>query len=185
MVDDELIDELLDRWEDAQERGRPISVEQLCIDHPDLIDAVRQRVSALRTIDHRLATLSETVTEDAEQLTFASQISSLEFHAKGGLGAVYVGEDHRLHRRVAVKFIHYNLARDPASRQRFELEAEVTGRLEHPGVVPLYGVGETEGNRLFYAMRFVDGSTLDEAIRRFYADEGTGHNGRAVEFRRR
>jgi serine/threonine-protein kinase len=184
MVDDELIDELLDRWEDAQERGRPISVEQLCVEHPDLVDAIRHRVAALQTVDHRLATLSDTVTEDAEQLSFASQISSLEFHAKGGLGAVYVGEDHRLHRRVAVKFIHCNLARDPASRQRFELEAEVTGRLEHPGVVPLYGMGETEGNRLFYAMRFVDGSTLDEAIRRFYADEAAGHNGRAVEFRR-
>jgi serine/threonine-protein kinase len=184
MVDDEMIDELLDRWEEAQERGRPVTVEQLCSDYPELIDAVRQRVAALRTMDHRMAALSDAVTDEAEQLSFASQISSLEFHAKGGLGAVYVGEDHRLHRRVAVKFIHHNLAVDPASRQRFALEAEVTGRLEHPGIVPLYGVGETDGNRLFYAMRFVDGSTLDEAILRFYTDDAAGNHGQGVEFRR-
>jgi serine/threonine-protein kinase len=184
MLDNDLIDELLDRWEEGQERGQSVSLEQLCADRPDLIDAVRQRISALRTIDHRLAALNDTATDETEPLSFASQIQSLEFHAKGGLGAVYVGDDHRLHRRVAVKFIHHNLARDPASRQRFELEAEVTGRLEHPGVVPLYGVGETDGNRLFYVMRFVDGSTLDEAIRRFYADEATGQSGRGVEFRR-
>jgi serine/threonine-protein kinase len=183
MIDDDLINELLDRWEDAQERGQPVGVEQLCADHPQLIDAVRQRVSALRTIDHRLAALSETQSEEAEPLSFASQITALEFHAKGGLGAVYVGEDRGLHRRVAIKFIHANLARDTNCRQRFELEAEVTGRLEHPGVVPLYGVGETEGNRPFYAMRFVDGSTLDEAIRRYFELERERPGRQIVEFR--
>jgi eukaryotic-like serine/threonine-protein kinase len=183
MVDDDSLNDLLDRWEEAQERGESINIEQLCVDHPDLIEAVRLRIAALRTIDHRMGTSTDTVTDEAEQLSFASRISSLAFHARGGLGAVYVGEDRELHRRVAVKFIHRNLARDPASRQRFELEAEVTGRLEHPGVVPLYGVGESDGNRLFYAMRFVDGSTLDEAIRRFFELERERPGGQIVEFR--
>ena len=187
MVDDDLLNDLLDRWEEAQERGESISVESLCVDHPELIDAVRQRIAALHTIDQRMGTSmgesSDTVTDEAEQLSFASRISSLAFHARGGLGAVYVGEDRGLHRRVAVKFIHRNLARDPASRQRFELEAEVTGRLEHPGVVPLYGVGESDGNRLFYAMRFVDGSTLDESIRRYFELERERPGGNIVEFR--
>jgi serine/threonine-protein kinase len=195
MVDDEVLNDLLDRWEEAQERGESISVEQLCAAHPELIDAVRRHVAALRTMDHRMGALTgesmgesmgtstDTVTDEAEQLSFDSRISSLSFHARGGLGAVYVGEDRELHRRVAVKFIHRNLARDPASRQRFELEAEVTGRLEHPGVVPLYGVGESDGNRLFYAMRFVDGSTLDEAIRRYFELQRERPGGQAVEFR--
>jgi serine/threonine-protein kinase len=183
MVDDDLLNDLLDRWEEAQERGESISVEQLCVEHPELIEAVRQRIVALRTIDHRMGTSTDTVTDEAEQLSFASRISSLAFHARGGLGAVYVGEDRELHRRVAIKFIHRNLARDPASRQRFELEAEVTGRLEHPGVVPLYGVGEADGNRPFYAMRFVDGSTLDEAIRRYFELKRERPGGQTVEFR--
>jgi hypothetical protein len=49
----------LDRWEKVQERGESISVERLCGDHPDLIDAVRQRVAVLPTLDHRMGKLSD------------------------------------------------------------------------------------------------------------------------------
>src|SRR5262249_46240972 len=62
-------------------------------------------------------------------------------HAKGGLGAVFVALDTELHREVALKQILDQHADDPASRQRFLLEAEVTGGLEHPGIVPVYGLG--------------------------------------------
>src|SRR5262249_54066379 len=61
-------------------------------------------------------------------------------HAKGGLGQVYVAEDEELHREVALKEIQTRHAFSPESRQRFLLEAEVTGGLEHPGVVPVYGL---------------------------------------------
>src|SRR5262249_11176450 len=68
-------------------------------------------------------------------------------------------------------------ADDPASRARFLLEAEVTGRLEHPGVVPVYGLGTSDQGRPFYAMRFVRGQSLKEAIDRFYqADEHPGRD---------
>ncbi len=62
-------------------------------------------------------------------------------HAKGGLGEVFVAEDTDLHREVALKEIQPQLADDPRSRQRFLLEAEVNARLEHPGIVPVYGLG--------------------------------------------
>ena len=52
-------------------------------------------------------------------------------------------------------------------------EAEITGRLEHPGVVPVYGLGCDPGGRPFYAMRLVKGDTLKEAIDRFHASAGT------------
>ena len=51
---------------------------------------------------------------------------------------------------------------------RFEFEAEVTGGLEHPGIVPVYGLGHTADGRPFYAMRFIKGNSLKEAIRRFH-----------------
>ena len=76
------------------------------------------------------------------------------------------GDDARGTATQPAAHVQARLAHQPENRARFLLEAEVTGRLEHPGVVPLYGVGETSGSRLFYAMRFIDGSTLDEAIRR-------------------
>ena len=61
-------------------------------------------------------------------------------------------------------------ADDPASRQRFLLEAEVTGGLEHPGIVPVYGLGTYGDGRPYYAMRFIRGDSLKEAIEHFHAD---------------
>jgi serine/threonine protein kinase len=90
-------------------------------------------------------------------------------HATGGLGQIYVAEDQELHRRVALKEIRPELAMDPKSRDRFVVEAEVTGNLEHPGIVPVHGLGVHGDGRPFYAMRFIKGDSLTTAIRRFHA----------------
>ncbi len=91
-------------------------------------------------------------------------------HARGGLGAVFVALDAELHREVALKQILDDHADDPTSRQRFLLEAEVTGGLEHPGIVPVYGLGTHGDGRPYYAMRFIRGDSLKEAIEHFHAD---------------
>jgi hypothetical protein len=62
-------------------------------------------------------------------------------HARGGLGQVSVALDEELNREVAFKEIQEQYADDAVSRARFVLEAEVTGGLEHPGIVPIYGLG--------------------------------------------
>jgi serine/threonine protein kinase len=85
-------------------------------------------------------------------------------HARGGLGAVFVALDTELNRDVALKRILDCHADDPKSRQRFLVEAEITGGLEHPGIVPVYGLGTFAGGRPFYAMRLVKGDSLKEAI---------------------
>ncbi len=92
-------------------------------------------------------------------------------HARGGLGAVFVALDQELHREVALKQILEKHADDRVSRARFLLEAEITGGLEHPGIVPVYGLGTYADGRPYYAMRFIRGDTLKEAIDRFHADE--------------
>jgi serine/threonine-protein kinase len=92
-------------------------------------------------------------------------------HARGGLGAVFVALDEELHREVALKQILDKHADDPTSRARFLIEAEVTGGLEHPGIVPVYGLGTYDDGRPYYAMRFIRGESLKEAIDRFQADE--------------
>ena len=72
--------------------------------------------------------------------------------------------DAELHREVALKQILDRHADDPTSRQRFLLEAEITGGLEHPGIVPVYGLGTYGDGRPYYAMRFIRGDSLKEAI---------------------
>jgi hypothetical protein len=92
----------------------------------------------------------------------------LREHAKGGIGAVSVTLDGELNREVALKEIQPQYADDPHSRARFLLEAEVTGGLEHPGVVPVYALGTFADGRPFYAMRFIKGDSLRAAIDRFH-----------------
>ena len=105
---------------------------------------------------------------------------------RGGLGEVFVALDAELHREVALKQILEKHADDPVSRQRFVAEAEITGGLEHPGIVPVYGVGTTAGGRPYYAMRFIKGDSLKEAIEHFHGDDALKDNPgrRSLELRK-
>lgn len=87
-------------------------------------------------------------------------------HAEGGLGEVHVAWDEELGREVALKEIRPKFADDPRARSRFVREAEVTGNLDHPGVVPVYSLGTRPDGRPYYAMRFVHGETLQQILER-------------------
>jgi serine/threonine-protein kinase len=94
-------------------------------------------------------------------------------HAHGGLGEVYVARDEEFGREVALKEILPQHAANAELRSRFLLEAEITGNLEHPGIVPVYGLGTDAGGRPFYAMRFIQGESLHEAIALYHRDAPT------------
>lgn len=183
-----VLEDLMDRWEDARDAGQHIDLNELCSSYPDLIEQVRSRVARLQAIDGRigsgLAKGAEKDDRSTSQLPIHTKIEELEFLQRGGLGAVYVGEDVSAHRRVAVKFLHGHLATDPLCRERFLLEAEVTGRLEHPGVIPLYGIGENAEGEPFYAMRFIDGHSMDELVTELYATDEADPTSRVENDRR-
>jgi tRNA A-37 threonylcarbamoyl transferase component Bud32 len=179
---------LFDEWRDARSRGAPVSAEQLCRSVPELLPELIRRIRAAgleESAGSEICAEESSLSAD-ETLRSVSEMTELHFHAKGGLGAVYRATDRELKRQVAVKFIHRSLIGSRESRERFLTEAEVTGRLEHPGIVPLYGLGETPDGRLFYAMRFIEGETMDQAIARLherrvdFAESGEG----SLEFRR-
>jgi serine/threonine protein kinase/tetratricopeptide (TPR) repeat protein len=100
----------------------------------------------------------------------------LRLHSTGGLGAVYVAHDEELHREVALKQIRDRHAHDPDSRSRFLQEAEITGWLEHPGIIPVYGLGTYDDGRPFYAMRFIKGDNLKDAIAHFHEADVAGRD---------
>jgi tetratricopeptide (TPR) repeat protein/tRNA A-37 threonylcarbamoyl transferase component Bud32 len=97
-------------------------------------------------------------------------------HAQGGVGEVFVAHDEELNRPVALKEIQAPYAADPVSRGRFLLEAEVTGSLEHPGIVPVYSLGFHADGRPYYAMRLIEGRDLREAIEDFHAADKPGRD---------
>jgi serine/threonine protein kinase len=71
---------------------------------------------------------------------------------RGGMSVVYLAEDTRLGRRVAIKLLATELAEDEAFRTRFVRESQLAAGLEHPNIVPVYEAGETD-DQLYIAMR--------------------------------
>ena len=129
-------------------------------------EAIRQSIAAIpATLAHPNATGPQPPPPETVRYRI------LRPHARGGLGEIYVAEDTELHREVALKEIQPRFAADRTARERFVLEAEVTGNLEHPGIVPVYGLGAYANGRPFYAMRFIRGDSLHDAVKRFHSVE--------------
>jgi DNA-binding beta-propeller fold protein YncE/predicted Ser/Thr protein kinase len=83
---------------------------------------------------------------------------------RGGMSVVYVAEDLRLRRQVALKLLVSPLADDDAFRERFLEESQLAASLDHPNVVPIYAAGEA-GDELYIAMRYVEGQDLKVLLR--------------------
>ena len=85
-------------------------------------------------------------------------------HARGAIGEVYVAYDEQLSREVALKRIRSELPPSERRRKRFIREAIITAKLQHPGIVPIYGLDE-EGSTTHYTMPLISGSTLSRLIK--------------------
>jgi serine/threonine-protein kinase len=87
-----------------------------------------------------------------------------EVLGRGGMGIVYLAEDLRLKRRVALKLLSPELADDERFRERLLAESELAASLDHPNIVPIYEAGEIDG-RIFISMRYVEGKDLKALLR--------------------
>ena len=176
-----LIDQLLDRWDEERGTGRQPDLQRLCQDHPEALPVLREQIRAFEQMDQLLkrnqpATFntptengSSVVPGSSADLVSAGSIVStatryrvIKSHARGGLGEVLLAQDEQLARKVALKQMHGPLSSDPVRRRRFLREAEITSRLDHPGIVSILGVGEDGNGNPCYAMEFVSGETLAE-----------------------
>jgi serine/threonine-protein kinase len=103
---------------------------------------------------------------------------------QGGLGRVWLAVDRDLHRHVALKEMQPGRADHPDAVRSFLREAQITGQLEHPNIVPVYQAGVVEGTQKpYYTMRLVHGQTLREAIHAFHESATKGRLDR-IEQRR-
>jgi hypothetical protein len=117
--------------------------------------------------------LIETLVPPTEQKR--SRYTLTQMHAHGGLGRVWRARDTDLNREVALKEILPGKANEPELRRRFLKEAQVTGQLEHPSIVPVYELARRpEDDQPFYTMRFVRGQTLRQAIADYHQKRAEG-----------
>ena len=123
--------------------------------------------------DDKLNHLRSVVAEpdfSATKYTFVKELG------RGGMGVVCLAEDRELDRLVAIKVLNTpDVAED--LRNRMVREAQIIARLEHPGIVPVHDVGTLPDGRIFYAMKYVRGSRLDE-----YAAQGASLRDRLRKF---
>ena len=133
--------------------------------------------------------ISDSVTTDGSKAgprsgNLESRYQVIRPHARGGLGEVFVAQDLELNREVALKEIQSQFADHQDSRSRFVLEAEVTGGLEHPGIVPVYGLGQYQDGRPYYAMRFIKGDSLKEAIAEYHSATDISESDKSLRLRK-
>ncbi len=89
----------------------------------------------------------------------------LEEIARGSMGRVVLAYDDVLQRHVALKILHDKHRNDKLSCYRFAMEARITGRLQHTSMVPIYDIGQLPGGQRFFAMRVVEGMSLQDVLR--------------------
>ena len=123
--------------------------------------------------DDRLNHLRTIVSEPDFSSTKYKNVKEL---GRGGMGTVYLAEDRELNRLVAVKVLNTPDITDDLSRRMIR-EAQIIAGLEHPGIVPVHDVGTLPDGRIFYAMKYVRGSRLDE-----YATQSASVNDRLRKF---
>jgi predicted Ser/Thr protein kinase len=180
-MENDLLD-LVIRWEELRAAGQTISPEELCRDRPDLLDRVREHLKALGRVDNvlsdataslplaggmpggaALANLSSQVPPPTTAWPSIPGYEIVEELNHGGMGVVYKARQIGLDRMVAIKTI---LPRGPIGethRARFLREAKMMALLQHPNLLPIYEVGQRQGQP-FLVMEYVGGGTLSKSL---------------------
>lgn len=103
--------------------------------------------------------------------------------ARGGLGQIWMATDNRLRREVAYKEMLPKALKNRDALERFLEEAQITGQLEHPCIMPIYDIGYQPNGAPYYSMKLVRGETLEKVIGQFH-ELPKDHPDRPVQFRR-
>jgi hypothetical protein len=162
---DDPVDAAILRWFELVKNGGPIDLGELtdALTEEERADfeADRGRLESIRAHLVEVVGLSPTET-GPEPSGVEGRYVDLRPHDSGGMGDVYLARDVELGRDVAYKVMKPLSGDRERVRERFAREAEVTARLQYPGIVPVYGLVEDRSGRPAYAMEFVKGPTLRE-----------------------
>jgi WD40 repeat protein/tRNA A-37 threonylcarbamoyl transferase component Bud32 len=189
---DEDMERFLLQFFESADRGGRVDPQELIANRPELTARVSEFLAAYAGMEGLAAPLrwvarvtdasplraGDTSEVGVEATTIAAEpdvgqtIGSYELLARidrGGMGIVYKARQQYPNRIVALKMVRASRLGDEATRRRFRKEAETAAALDHPNIVPLYEVGESNG-RLFFSMKLLEGGSLKARLREFTAN---------------
>jgi len=152
-----LRDEVLARCLDRLNAGESVDLEDLRKSYPEIAEELIQDLEVFQQVG--VTSASGTPLGTLGDYTLRRQIG------RGGMGVVYEAWENSMDRRVALKVLPPGIAADERAVGRFIREAQLAGRLNHPNVVSVYGMGVKEQTP-YYAMEFVEGETLAQVLAR-------------------
>lgn len=163
--DEELLADLLMRWEEDLENGREIPPTELCKDHPHLTLELGRRIEALKAtswLDKPIIDNGPTFGGESsgDPRTLNGRYRLEKLIAVGGFAQVWRGFDLELQRTIAVKFPRPSRLE---SKETFLAEARRVARLKHPGIVPVHDVGH-DGDSCFIVSEFIEGGSLGDQL---------------------
>ncbi len=162
----EEFDDILARCLEDYESKGPSAVEMLCAENPEHASQIRKRIGQLIAMGMLEAPSGTEAPQFPERL---GEFRLLRQLGGGGMGVVYLAEQVNLGREVALKLIRPDMLYFPGTHERFRREIETIARLQHPGIVPIYTVGEENGLP-FFAMERVHGISLDVVIKALHGE---------------
>src|SRR6516165_5700917 len=158
--------DLLVQWEELRQQGKTATPEELCPEDSRLQALLRERLARrqrLRAVlDLPDATLHDEVARPAS-LPVIDGYEIGELLGRGGMGLVFKARQTALKRPVALKIVVSGAHAGAEERARFRTEAEAVARLQHPGIVQVYEVGEAAGCP-YLALEFVSGGSLAQQL---------------------
>jgi len=168
------LEPLLDEFTSRFRRGESPSVSEYAARHPQHAAQIEELFPAIAVMEQLRADERSKREAAARRSALANPPQHLgDFQiireiGRGGMGIVYEAEQRSLARRVAVKVLPKHSLLLDKHLQRFQREAQITARLHHTNIVPIFGVGEQDGLH-YYVMPLVRGVGLDEIIRELQA----------------
>lgn len=166
-----LAEEFAEEFAERHRKGERPSLTEYVTKYPHLAEEIRDLFPALVMMENlKPATGDVTggydseIVRDNRKLERLGDYRILRQVGRGGMGVVYEAEQISLGRHVALKVLTTNALLDAKQVQRFQREAKAAARLHHTNIVPVYGVGETDGVH-YYVMQFIQGQALDQVLR--------------------